>query len=97
MIRSCRCATGTYLHKTPKGVFKITYKEKGWFYKTTYEKPIVHFKGANSFHSRIKNYKGGYADATIGKPRSKGCVRLYDEDINFIYKQCPKGTTVVSF
>lgn len=96
MIRNCRCATGTHLHPTPKGTFKITYKEKGWFYKSTYEKPIVHFKSQNSFHSRIKNYKGGYADATIGKPRSKGCVRLYDEDINFIYKKCPKGTTVVS-
>ena len=96
LIRSCKCATGTHLHYTPRGVFKITYKEKGWFYKTTYEKPIVHFKDANSFHSRIKNYKGGYADATIGKPRSKGCVRLYDKDIVFIYKNCPKGTTVVS-
>ncbi len=97
LIRNCRCATGTHLHKTPKGTFKITYKEKGWFYRTTYEKPIVHFKGANSFHSRIKNYKGGYADATIGRPKSKGCVRLYDKDINFIYKKCPKGTTVVSY
>lgn len=96
LIRSCRCATGTHLHMTPKGIHKITYKEKGWFYRTTYEKPIVHFKGANSFHSRIKNYKGGYADATIGRPRSAGCVRLYDEDIQFIYKKCPIGTTVVS-
>ena len=96
MIRNCRCATGTHLHMTPKGKYKITYKEKGWFYRTTYEKPIVHFQSQNSFHSRIKNYKGGYADATIGRPRSKGCVRLYDEDITFIYKKCPKGTTVIS-
>lgn len=96
LIRSCRCATGTHLHMTPKGIHKITYKEKGWFYRTTYEKPIVHFKDANSFHSRIKNYKGGYADATIGRPRSAGCVRLYDEDIQFIYDKCPIGTTVVS-
>lgn len=95
--RSVPCATGTYLHKTPKGRFKITYKEKGWFYRSTYEKPIVHFKSQNSFHSRIKYYKGGYADATIGRPKSKGCVRLYDRDINFIYKKCPRGTTVVSY
>lgn len=96
VIRSAKCATGTHLHMTPKGKFKVGKKEKGWFYKKTFEKPIVHFKGQNSFHSRIKNYKGGYADATIGRPRSKGCVRLYDEDINFIYKKCPKGTTVIS-
>lgn len=96
MIRSCRCATGTHKYKTPKGVFKITRKEKGWFYKSTYEKPVVRFKARNAFHSRIKRYKGGYADATIGRPKSRGCVRLYDEDIKFIYKKCPKGTTVVS-
>lgn len=96
MIRSAKCATGTHLHMTPKGKFAVGKKEKGWFYRSTFEKPIVHFKGQNSFHSRIKNYKGGYADATIGRPRSKGCVRLYDEDINFIYKKCPKGTTVIS-
>lgn len=94
--RSVKCATGTHLHMTPKGKFKITYKEKGWFYRSTYEKPIVHFQSQNSFHSRIKFYKGGYADATIGRPKSKGCVRLYDADINFIYKKCPKGTTVIS-
>lgn len=96
MIRSCRCATGTHNFKTPKGIFKIFRKEKGWFYKSTYEKPVVRFKSRNAFHSRIHNYKGGYADATIGRPKSKGCVRLYDEDIQFIYKKCPIGTTVVS-
>lgn len=96
MIRSCRCATGVHTNMTPKGIFSITYKEKGWFYKYTYEKPIVHFKSANSFHSRIKYYGGGYADATIGRPVSHGCVRLYDADIVFIYEKCPVGTTVVS-
>ena len=56
MIRSAKCATGTHLHMTPKGKFKVGKKEKGWFYKKTYENPSVHFKGQKSFHSRIKNY-----------------------------------------
>lgn len=97
VIRSGRCATGTHKYMTPKGVLYITYKEKGWFYKDRYEKPVVRFKSGNAFHSRIKSYKGGYVDATIGRPKSHGCVRLYDEDINFIYKNCPKGTTVISY
>lgn len=97
VIRSGRCATGTHKNMTPKGLLYITYKEKGWFYKTRYEKPVVRFKSGNAFHSRIKSYNGGYVDATIGRPKSHGCVRLMDEDINFIYKYCPRGTTVVSY
>lgn len=97
VIRSGRCATGTHKNMTPKGVLYITYKEKGWFYRTRYEKPVVRFKSGNAFHSRIKSYNGGYVDATIGRPKSHGCIRLMDEDINFIYKYCPKGTTVISY
>lgn len=97
MIRNCRCATGTHRYMTPKGTLYITYKEKGWFYKDRYEKPVVRFTSGNAFHSRIKSYKGGYVDATIGRPKSHGCVRLYDKDINFIYKKCPRGTTVISY
>ncbi len=97
VLRSGQCATGKHGTQTPKGVFKIKYKEKGIFNKYTYEKPAVYFKKGIAFHSRIKRYSGGYSDATIGRPKSHGCVRLMDSDINFIYKRCPKGTTVVSY
>lgn len=97
VIRSGRCATGLHNTMTPKGVYSIISKCKGFFYKYTYEKPGVYFKKGIAFHSRIKKYSGGYSDATIGRPKSHGCVRLMDEEINFIYNKCPKGTTVVSY
>lgn len=97
VIRSGQCATGTHNSMTPKGIWSIIRKSKGFFYKYTYEKPAVFFRTGIAFHSRIKKYSGGYSDATIGRPKSHGCVRLMDSDINFIYKYCPIGTTVVSY
>ena len=36
-------------------------------------------------------------DASIGYPISHGCVRMYDEDVAYIYNNIPVGTTVVVF
>ena len=97
LIRNCRAATGSYNNKSAIGVYKITYKEKGWFYGSTYVKPVVHWCGSASFHSRIYYNNGALQDGRIGMPISHGCVRLYNEDINYIYKKMPVGTTVVSY
>ena len=97
LIRTCRVATGTHITQTPRGVFKITYKEKGWYYTNTCVHKIVHFAGRNSLHSRIYYYNGKLSSATIGRPASHGCVRMYMEDITYIYNNMPKGTTVVSY
>lgn len=98
LIRSGRCSSGKSKTFTPMGVFKVGKKEKGWFYRAYYVKPVVHFSGKNSFHSRL--YKNGKKrrmyDGTMGKPGSHGCIRLMDSDINFLYKSVPKGSTVVN-
>ncbi len=97
VVRSGQCATGTHKNMTPKRTMYLTYRKKGRYYRTQYESPIVYFTGGNAFHSRIKLYSGGYADATIGRPKSHGCVRLLQPEIDYIYKYCPRGTTVVSY
>lgn len=97
LIRTCRVATGTHINRSPEGVHKITYKEKGWYYSTTYVKNVVHWSGKNSFHSRIYKYNGKLSSPAIGRPASHGCIRMYMEDINYIYKNMPIGTTVVSY
>lgn len=97
LIRTCVVATGRLRNRTPSGVYKITYKEKGWFHRNTYEKPVVHFAGKASFHSRIYRNNGKLLDARIGQPVSGGCVRMYMSDVNYIYKYIPVGTTVVSY
>lgn len=97
MIKTFICATGKHTTRSARGTYKITKKEDGWFYSSTYEKYITHFFGRNSFHTRIHTYGGGYSDATIGRPKSNGCVRLYDDDAYYIWKNMPIGTTVVSY
>ena len=75
MIRTFICATGTAKNHSPRGVFKITYKEKGWFYTSTKELYVTHYKGRNSFHTRPLWNNGSVQNPTIGKPASHGCVR----------------------
>ena len=97
MIRTFICATGTAKNHSPRGVFKITYKEKGWFYTSTKELYVTHYKGRNSFHTRPLWNNGSVQNLTIGKPASHGCVRCYNQDAKYIYDKMPIGTTVVSY
>ena len=97
MIRTFICATGTAKNHSPRGVFKITYKEKGWFYTSTKELYVTHYKGRNSFHTRPLWNNGSVQNPTIGKPASHGCVRCYNQDAKYIYNKMPIGTTVVSY
>lgn len=96
-IRTFLCATGTAQNHSPRGVFKITYKEKGWFYTSTKELYVTHYKGRNSFHTRPLWNDGSVQNPTIGKPASHGCVRCYNQDAKYIYDNMPVGTTVVSY
>ena len=97
MIRTFICATGTAKNHSTRGVFKITYKEKGWFYTSTKELYVTHYKGRNSFHTRPLWNNGSVQNPTIGKPASHGCVRCYNQDAKYIYDKMPIGTTVVSY
>ena len=96
-IRTFLCATGTAKNHSPRGVFKISYKEKGWFYTNTKELYVTHYKGRNSFHTRPLWNNGSVQNPTIGKPASHGCVRCYNQDAKYIYDNMPIGTTVVSY
>ena len=97
MIRTFTCATGTAKNHSPRGVFKITYKERGWFYTSTKELYVTHYKGRNSFHTRPLWNNGSVQNPTIGKPASHGCIRCYNQDAKYIYDKMPIGTTVVSY
>ena len=97
IIRTFDCATGTASNHSPIGVYKITYKEPGWFYTSTKELYVTHFAGRNSFHTRPLWNSGAVQNPTIGKPASHGCIRCYNEDAKYIYDNMPVGTTVVSY
>ena len=97
IIRSFTVGTGKASSHSPRGIFKIFRKESGWYYNYTKELYISHYAGRNSFHTRPLYNGGGVATSTIGRPCSHGCVRCYNEDARYIYKNIPIGTTVVSY
>ena len=96
-VRAFTIGSGTHYHHSPRGVFRIKYKEKGWFYSSTKILYVTHYYGNTSFHSRPLWYNGSVATSTIGRPVSHGCVRCYTSDARYIYNNMPRGTTVVSW
>jgi len=101
LIRSSIVATGAPRSPTPVGVYKTTYKQRGWFTEEYNCFPVVRFlKGSGyAFHSRLY-YPGSMtrlSDARIGYPISHGCIRMYNEDVQWLYDYIPESTTVVVF
>ena len=101
LVRSSIVATGAPSSPTPVGVYKTTYKQTGWYTAKYTCYPIVRFwEGSGyAFHSRL--YEPGsktvLQDSRIGYPISLGCIRMYNEDVQWIYDNIPTKTTVVIF
>ena len=100
LIRECLCGSGKPSTPTIKGVFTTSYKQSSWNYGSYYCGPIVRFYGSSgyAFHSRLEYWpmnSDRYYDARIGFPISHGCLRMYNDDIWFMYNNIPNGTTVV--
>lgn len=100
LIRECLCGSGKPSTPTIKGVFTTSYKQTAWNYGSYYCGPIVRFYGSSgyAFHSRLEYWpmnSDRYYDARIGFPISHGCLRMYNDDIWFMYNNIPNGTTVV--
>ena len=99
LVRSSIVATGKSSTATPVGVYKTTYKQSGWYTPDYTCYPVVRFYAGTgyAFHSRL--YRPGSTtvllDPSIGYPVSLGCIRMYDEDIRYLYNNIPSGTTVV--
>lgn len=83
--RVAECIVGKYGH-TPIGTFRLIKREGG--YKTYFTWNRIKEWG-NSFHSRI--------DANTRGALSLGCVRLGYDDLVYLTKNCPLGTTVISY
>ncbi|UOO37807.1 S-layer homology domain-containing protein [Oscillospiraceae bacterium CM] len=100
LSKSYIVGTGASGKDTPIGVFKIIGRNpKGWTTDKYTVKPVVNFiNSAYAFHSRLY-YPGTTTveDKRIGFPVSHGCVRMYDEDVAWIYDNIPTGTTVVVY
>ncbi len=101
LIKSYLCGTGKKGTDTPVGVYPIgTRTASGWTTSTYHVSPVLRFKQGSglAFHSRQYDPRGRYiVDPTIGMPASQGCIRMYDEDIHWMYDNIPIYTTVVVY
>ena len=102
LIRSNIVGTGRKGDDTPVGVYTVTIRHKnGWTTKDYHVSPVVRFKEGSglAFHSRKYDPKQQtkLIDPSIGFPVSLGCIRMYDEDIQWIYDYIPQHTTVVVY
>lgn len=100
LVKTFLVGTGAKGTDTPLGTWRIIAKlARGWTNDVYTVKPVVNFINASyGFHSRIY-YPGTtkIQDKRIGFPCSHGCIRMYTEDIAWIYDTIPIGTTVVIY
>jgi len=101
LIRTCIVGTGAMNSQTKRGVTTVTYKQfYGWTTRAYTVKPVVRFwpRSGYAFHSRIYYPNTStLRDESIGFPVSLGCIRMYDEDIWYLYDNIPDGSTVVVY
>ncbi len=94
-------ATGALGTDTPQRVTTIWGHQTGFFTDTysCYNATMIFPGSGYAFHSRLHKPHGGtgWVDTTIGMPVSHGCIRMFDEDAVFMYKQIPLYTTVVIY
>lgn len=98
LVRSSMpCSTGKNTTPTISGVFKYFQYEKRWDFGKYYVAPVMRFHGGAALHSRTYKPDGSILDPTLGKPVSQGCVRLKQEDIDWLAYYIPLNTTVVVY
>lgn len=101
LLHSYLCGTGRDGHSTPVGLYTVTNRSaRGWTTSTYNVRPVVNFTNSRysemAFHSR--KYDPSHSrltDGSIGFPVSLGCIRMYDEEVQWIYDNIPNGTPVV--
>lgn len=101
LVKSFLVGTGAASTPTPTGLTTVSYKSAGGWTTSTYTvRPVVGFYPGTgyAFHSRLC-YPGTDTeyDFSAGYPVSHGCVRMYKNDIKWIYNNIPVGTTVAIF
>ncbi len=97
LIHAFSCATGANTTPTIPGVFRYQYRVNLWDFDTYYVRRPMIFNGGHAFHTRTYRNNGTLLDATIGRPISHGCIRMYDEDVDWMWNNMPIGTTVVVY
>ncbi len=94
VIKTMPCSSGANNTPTPAGSFTIYSRTGRWNFDYYYVNNVSIFNGGHAFHSILMNYNDTVYDDRVGIPLSHGCIRMLDEDCNYIYK-LPMGTRVI--
>lgn len=103
-VKSFKCSTGMSGYDTPVGTYQSGGKVTSgmWYYFTDYNcyaKYAYRVVGGILFHSVLYNgRKQGptrSSVAALGRKASHGCIRLAEDNAEWIFNNCPEGTTIV--
>lgn len=103
-VKSFKCSTGMSGYDTPTGVYQSGGKVTSgmWYYfqqYNCYAKYAYRVVGGILFHSVLYNAnKQGPTSSSVrnlGKRVSHGCIRLAEDNAQWIFENCPMGTTIV--
>ena len=98
LVKNFLCSTGAPESPTVKGHFKL--RERGeWFYSYRLGsggKWWIRFSGSYLFHGQAtdKERRVLAENNAIGERVSNGCVRLFEEDVKWIFFNVPDGSGV---
>ena len=100
-LRHMICSTGRTYDRTRNGTYKLQGKKREWYTYSgpsgdTIRWPSV-YRSGYYFHSPLYNKDHTLRTHTVsrlGSRASAGCVRLKVTDAEWVYKNCPAGTTV---
>ena len=98
LVQSFPCSSGKNTTPTNGGVFAYQYRQNYWDFDYYYVKKPMIFNGGHAFHTRtyIKS-TGGLLDATMQGTVSQGCIRMYDDDVDWLWDNLPFQSTVVVY
>lgn len=91
LIKDWECSTGAGQSPTPTGLYDKQLISQGEYRRTSYRNEVrwwSPFQTWNSIHGKRSFW-------AMGAPASNGCVRNFDQNAEWIYRNCPIGTAVV--
>lgn len=95
-VNSFPVATGKNLTPTPTVVCEYQYKTN-WVTPGYTCNPVLALYDGYAIHNQPKNHSGYVIDSTIGYPASAGCIRMRQQDVNWVYAYVPVHSTVVIY
>lgn len=102
LVKTFSCSTGKKGTPTIEGTFQAVGQISEWYYMPAshvwvryafqiYENYFFH---SVLYHAKGSTHPTSSSVRNIGKSVSHGCIRMMDEDIQWIYENCTPGMTV---